>query len=288
MKNLYLCSMKNAKVILITGASSGIGYGAAETLAKQGHHVYAAARRVERMEPLKEFGVNILKMDVTDEDSMKQGVEAVFQAEVRIDVLVNNAGYGYFGAIENVSLEEARRQVEVNVFGLARLTQLVLPIMRAQGSGRIINTSSIAGKMVIYLGGWYNVTKYAVEAFSDALRMEVKPFGIDVVKIEPGAIKTDWGIIAARNLKESSEGTAYEATGKNWANTMTWYYHSKMLSSPNVVTRAISRAVNRRRPRVCYRVGLYSFSGVFFHQIMPARWWDAMMRKLGKIKVKAS
>ena len=118
--------------------------------------------------------------------------------------------------------------------------------------------------------------------------MEVKPFGIDVVKIEPGAIKTDWGIIAARNLKESSEGTAYEATGKNWANTMTWYYHSKMLSSPNVVTRAISRAVNRRRPRVCYRVGLYSFSGVFFHQIMPARWWDAMMRKLGKIKVKAS
>lgn len=288
MKNLYLCSMKNSKVILITGASSGIGYGAAETLAKQGHHVYAAARRVERMKPLKEFGVNILKMDVTDEDSMKQGVEAVFQAEGRIDVLVNNAGYGYFGAIENVSLEEARRQVEVNVFGLARLTQLVLPIMRVQGSGRIINTSSIAGKMVIYLGGWYNVTKYAVEAFSDALRMEVKPFGIDVVKIEPGAIKTDWGIIAARNLKESSEGTAYEATGKNWANTMTWYYHSKMLSSPNVVTRAISRAVNRRRPRVCYRVGLYSFSGVFFHQIMPARWWDAMMRKSGKIKVKAS
>ena len=244
--------MKNAKVILITGASSGIGYGAAETLAKQGHHVYAAARRVERMEPLKEFGVNILKMDVTDEDSMKQGVEAVFQAEGRIDVLVNNAGYGYFGAIENVSLEEARRQVEVNVFGLARLTQLVLPIMRAQGSGRIINTSSIAGKMVIYLGGWYNVTKYAVEAFSDALRMEVKPFGIDV------------------------------------ANTMTWYYHSKMLSSPDVVTRAISRAVNRRHPRVRYRVGLYSFSGVFFHQIMPARWWDAMMRKLGKVKVKGS
>ncbi|MBR3711285.1 MAG: SDR family NAD(P)-dependent oxidoreductase [Bacteroidales bacterium] len=278
--------MKNIKIILITGASSGIGYDAAETLAKQGHRVYAAARRVECMEPLKEFGVNILKMDVTDEASMKQGVEAVFQAEGRIDVLVNNAGYGYFGAIENVSIEEARRQVEVNVFGLARLTQLVLPIMRAQGSGRIINTSSIAGKMVIYLGGWYNVTKYAVEAFSDALRMEVKPFGIDVVKIEPGAIKTDWGIIAAKNLKESSEGTAYEETGARWSNSMRWFYKSNLLSSPKVITRLISRAVNSRYPRAVYCRGRFSFSGRVAHALLPARWWDAIMRKLGKIKVK--
>lgn len=280
--------MKNIKIILITGASSGIGYDAAETLAKQGHRVYAAARRVERMEPLKEFGVNILKMDVTDENSMKQGVEAVFQAEGRIDVLVNNAGYGYFGAIENVSLEEARRQVEVNVFGLARLTQLVLPIMRAQGSGRIINTSSIAGKMVIYLGGWYNVTKYAVEAFSDALRMEVKPFGIDVVKIEPGSIKTDWGIIAAKNLKESSEGTAYEETGARWSNSMRWFYQSNLLSSPKVITRTISRAVNSRHPRAVYCRGRFSFSGRVAHALLPARWWDAMMRRLGKVKVKDS
>lgn len=286
MKILYFCLMKNIKIILITGASSGIGYDAAETLAKQGHRVYAAARRVECMEPLKEFGVNILKMDVTDEASMKQGVEAVFQAEGRIDVLVNNAGYGYFGAIENVSIEEARRQVEVNVFGLARLTQLVLPIMRAQGSGRIINTSSIAGKMVIYLGGWYNVTKYAVEAFSDALRMEVKPFGIDVVKIEPGAIKTDWGIIAAKNLKESSEGTAYEETGARWSNSMRWFYKSNLLSSPKVITRLISRAVNSRYPRAVYCRGRFSFSGRVAHALLPARWWDAIMRKLGKIKVK--
>ena len=286
MKILYFCLMKNIKIILITGASSGIGYDAAETLAKQGHRVYAAARRVECMEPLKEFGVNILKMDVTDEASMKQGVEAVFQAEGRIDVLVNNAGYGYFGAIENVSLEEARRQVEVNVFGLARLTQLVLPIMRTQGSGRIINTSSIAGKMVIYLGGWYNVTKYAVEAFSDALRMEVKPFGIDVVKIEPGSIKTDWGIIAAKNLKESSEGTAYEETGARWSNSMRWFYQSNLLSSPKVITRLISRAVNSRYPRAVYCRGRFSFSGRVAHALLPARWWDAIMRKLGKIKVK--
>ena len=278
--------MKNAKVILITGASSGIGYDAAQTLAQQGHKVYAAARRVEKMEPLKAFGVQVIKMDVTDEESMQNGVQAVIQAEGRIDVLVNNAGYGFFGAIENVPMEEARRQLEVNVFGLARLTQLVLPYMRQQKCGRIVNTSSIAGKMAFYLGGWYNVTKYSVEAFSDALRMEVKPFGIDVVMIEPGAIKTDWGIIAAKHLKESSAGTPYEAVGTRWANNMHWFYHTNMLSSPAVITKAISRAVNSRHPKARYCRGRFSFVGRVAHALMPARWWDAMMRQGGKIKVK--
>ena len=208
----------------------------------------------------------------------------MIQAEGRIDVLVNNAGYGFFGAIETVPLEEARRQLEVNVFGLARLTQLVLPYMREQGSGRIINTSSIAGKMVFYMGGWYNVTKYSVEAFSDALRMEMKPFGIDVVMIEPGAIKTDWGLIAARHLKESSLGTAYEESGTQWANNMDWFYKTNLLSQPAVITKAICRAVNSRRPRARYCRGRFSISGRIAHAIMPARWWDAMMRKGGVIK----
>ena len=272
------------KVILITGASSGIGFDAAQILARQRHKVYAAARRVELMEPLKADGVELLRMDVTDETSMQQGVEAVMQAEGRIDVLVNNAGYGFFGAIETVPLEEARRQVEVNVFGLARLTQLVLPHMRKQGSGRIVNTSSIAGKMVIYMGGWYNVTKYSVEAFSDALRMEMKPFGIDVVMIEPGAIKTDWGIIAAKHLKESSAGTAYEEVGTQWAKNIDWYYRTNWLSKPSVVAKAISRAVNKRHPKARYRIGQFSHVGVFLHDLMPTRWWDAMMRKGGEIK----
>lgn len=278
--------MKQEKVILITGASSGIGFDAAQMLARQGHRIYAAARRTALMEPLKELGVHVIGMDVTDEASMVQGVEAVIQAEGRIDVLVNNAGYGYLGAIETVSMEEARRQLEVNVFGLARLTQLVLPYMRKQGSGRIVNTSSIAGKMVIYMGGWYNVTKFSVEAFSDALRMEMKPFGIDVVMIEPGAIKTDWGPIAARHLKESSAGTAYEEVGTQWASNIAWFYKTNMLSKPSVVAKAISRAVNKRHPKTRYRTGRFSHVGVFFNAIMPDRWWDAIMRKLGRIKVK--
>ena len=278
--------MKANKVVLITGASSGIGFDAAKMLAQQGHTVYAAARRVELMVPLKSDGVQVLRMDVTDEASMQQGVESVIQAEGRVDVLINNAGYGFLGAIETVPMEEARRQLEVNVFGLARLTQLVLPYMRKQGGGRIINTSSIAGKMVIYMGGWYNVTKYSVEAFSDALRMEMKPFGIDVVMIEPGAIKTDWGIIAARHLKESSAGTVYEETGTQWAGNIDWYYRTNMLSKPSVVAKAISRAVNSGHPKVRYRAGLFSYFGVFLHNLIPARWWDAMMRKGGKIKTK--
>ena len=278
--------MNNKKVILITGASSGIGYDAAQTLAQQGHRVYAAARRVERMESLKTVGVQVISMDVTDEASMQKGVESVIQAEGRIDVLINNAGYGYFGVIENVPMEEARKQLEVNVFGLARLTQLVLPYMRKQRSGRIINTSSIAGKMVFYMGGWYNVTKYSVEALSDALRMEMKPFGIDVVMIEPGAIKTDWGVIAARHLMESSVGTAYEQIGTQWAKNMDWFYKTNWLSSPKVVTKAICRAVNSRRPKARYCRGRISITGRVFHALLPARWWDAIMRLGGRIKVK--
>ena len=272
------------KVILITGASSGIGFDAARTLARQGHRVYAAARRVERMEPLKEDGVVPIRMDVTDEASMETGVRTILEAEGRIDVLVNNAGYGFFGAIENVPLEEARKQLEVNVFGLSRLCQLVLPSMREQGSGRIVNLSSIAGKAVILFGGWYHVSKYAVEAFSDALRMEVKPFGIDVVLIEPGGIKTDWGLIAADHLAETSKGTPYESEGLREAATMRKAYSIRLLSKPSVVTCAISKAVNRRRPRARYRVGFGARTMVFFHALLPTRWWDAILRKGGKIK----
>ena len=268
------------KVILITGASSGIGYDTALRLAEQGHKVYGAARRVELVERLRERGVIPVKMDVTDEISMIDGVNGIIDTEGRIDVLINNAGYGYMGAIENVPIAEAKRQLEVNLFGLARLTQLVLPYMRKQHSGRIINTSSVAGKAVIMFGGWYNVSKYSVEAFSDALRMEVKPFGIDVSIIEPGGIKTDWGIIAANNLDASTIDTAYENMGYKMASLLKLGYTSNLLSNPRKVAKAITRAVNARRPRVRYRLGAGSGLRVFFHAILPARWWDAIMRKI--------
>lgn len=277
--------MKNNKVILLTGASSGIGYDTAVALAQQGHKVYAAARRVERMEPLRQYGIVPLKMDVTDEESMKTGVKALLDAEGRIDVLINNAGYGYFGAVENVPMDDARNQLEVNVFGLARLCQLVLPTMRAQHSGRIINTASVAGRAVFYYGGWYHVSKYAVESLSDALRMELKPFGIDVVIIEPGAIKTNWGIIAADHLIESSKGTAYEQTGTMMANNLRNMYLSNTISDPAVVRKAIVRAVNARRPCTRYRIGRMANAIVFFHWLLPTRWWDAFLRLMGKRKL---
>ena len=277
--------MKNNKVILLTGASSGIGYDTAVALAQQGHKVYAAARRVDRMEPLRQYGIVPLKMDVTDEASMQEGVKTLLDAEGRIDVLINNAGYGYFGAVENVPMDDARNQLEVNVFGLARLCQLVLPTMRAQHSGRIINTASVAGRAVFYYGGWYHVSKYAVESLSDAMRMELKPFGIDVVIIEPGAIKTNWGIIAADHLTESSKGTAYEQTGTMMANNLRNMYLSNTISDPAVVRKAIVRAVNARRPCTRYRIGRMANAIVFFHWLLPTRWWDAFLRLMGKRKM---
>ena len=277
--------MKSPQVILITGASSGIGFDAARMLAQQGHKVYAAARRTELMEPLREYGVNIVKMDVTDEASMREGVQHIVETEGVIDTLINNAGYGYFGAVENVTMEEARRQLDVNVFGLARLCQFVLPMMRERGRGRIINTASVAGKAVLYFGAWYNVSKFAVEAFSDALRMEMKPFGVDVVMVEPGGIKTDWGLIAARHLAESSKGTAYEDAAMRESETLTKVYSMNLLSKPSVVAKAICRAVNRRHPKARYRVGFAANTIVFFHWLLPARWWDALMRGFWRIKI---
>lgn len=279
--------MKRQKVILVTGGSSGIGFEAAQRLAHMGHKVYAAARRVELMEPLKADGVTPLALDVTDDASRRQCVDAILKAEGRIDVLVNNAGYGYFGAVECVSLEEARRQMEVNVFGLAEMTRLVLPAMREQGSGRIVNIASIAGRAVFPFGGWYNVSKYSVEAISDALRIELKPFGIDVAIIEPGCIKTDWGIIAADHLEECSRGTAYEQRALREAAAMRWAYKSNIITKPTRIAQAVVRAATSRCPRTRYRLGTASFSVTVLHALLPARWWDALVRRVLAIKVRS-
>lgn len=179
-----------APVALVTGASSGIGAATARTLQSLGHVVHGAARRTDRLADLETEGVHPLALDVTDEASLQAGVAAVLEHSGRIDVLVNNAGYGSYGAIEDVDPAEAQRQFDVNVFGAMRLTQLVLPHMRAQGGGTVVNISSMGGRFHTPLGGWYHATKFALEALSDALRVEVAPFGIDVVVIEPGGIAT--------------------------------------------------------------------------------------------------
>ena len=267
------------KVILITGASSGMGYQTARILAEQGHRVYGAARRVEKIEELAPYCVQALRLDITNEQSVTQVVQELIEREGRIDVLINNAGYGYFGAIEDVPISDAKHQFEVNIFGLARITQEVLPYMRAQKSGRIVNLASVAGHVTLAFGAWYNATKYALEAFSDALRMEVKPFGIDVVIIEPGAIRTDWGIIAADHLRDVSKGGAYEQDGSRVAEGLRRIYLSKIPTNPAVISRKIAKAAVCRCPRTRYRTGRGAKLMVFFHQILPTRLWDYLVVK---------
>lgn len=272
--------MNKQQVVLLTGASSGIGFETAKLLAKSGFKVYGAARRVKKIAALASLGVIPVKLDLTDEKSIIDAVETVIADAGHIDVLVNNAGFGYFGAIEQVSIAAAREQFEVNLFGLARLVQCVLPHMRTQQRGRIINITSLGGRATTYMGAWYHATKYALEAFSDALRMEAKPFGIDVAIIEPGGIKTDWGKIAANHLRQSSKGSIYEVTGNETANRMEKIYDSNSLSSSYVIAKAILRASSARKPRTRYLIGAGAKSGLLFHTILPTRWFDAIIKRV--------
>ncbi len=269
----------SAKVALVTGGSSGIGEATALKLAELGYTTYAAARRAERMEHLTKAGIRTLAMDVTDEDSVQSGVKRILAEQGRIDVLVNGAGYGSYGAIEDVPLAEARSQFEVNVFGAARLIQLVLPRMREQRSGTIVNITSMGGKVYTPLGGWYHATKFALEALSDCLRMEVAPFGIDVVVIEPGGIRTEWPGIAAGKLREASGGGAYARQADAVAASLTSEATARRSSSPSVIADAIGRAVTARRPRTRYAVGYGARPIIFMHDVLPDRWYDAFIRR---------
>ena len=227
-------------VALVTGASSGIGEATAQRLHGLGYLVYGLARRVDRMEGLNRMGVRTLAVDITDESATAAAIEQIVTEQGRVDLLVNNAGYGSYGALEDVPLSEARYQFEVNVFGLARLIQLVLPHMRRQGSGRIINISSIGGKIYEPLGDWYHAAKFAVEGLSDSLRVELRPFGIDVVIIEPGAIRTEWGAISAQKLRQASAGSAYQQQAATMAAVLESF--SALASPPSVIADTIARA----------------------------------------------
>src|SRR5580693_5463406 len=208
------------KTAFVTGASAGIGEATARALLAAGYRVFAGARRLDRMAGLAAAGATLLKLDLTDDASIVAAVNTIKNEAGRIDVLVNNAGYGSYGALEDLPLDEGRRQFEVNAFGLARLCQLVLPMMRAQRSGKIVNVTSIGGKIWEPLGAWYHATKFAVEGLSDCLRMELKAFGIDVIVIEPGAIRTEWGGIALESLLGRSGESAYGPFARRHASVL--------------------------------------------------------------------
>jgi NAD(P)-dependent dehydrogenase (short-subunit alcohol dehydrogenase family) len=268
------------KVALVTGGSSGIGECTVRELLGAGFTVYTAARRVERMQPLAELGAHVFAMDVTDDASMVAGIERIITEQGRIDVLVNNAGYGSYGAVEDVPIDEARRQFEVNVFGLARLTQLVTPHMREQGSGRIINISSIGGKFYEPFGAWYHAAKFAVEGFSDSLRLELKPFGVDVVIIEPGPIITEWNEIARDSLLERSGSTDYAKYARRAHKVLTEFDKPGRASKPEAVARKIVKAATTRHPAPRYPVGRGARVITGSRDHLPDRLFDQVVSRM--------
>jgi NAD(P)-dependent dehydrogenase (short-subunit alcohol dehydrogenase family) len=265
-------------VALVTGASSGIGRATALRLAALGFTVHAAARRLERMSDLVDYGIHVESLDVTDDGSMVTVVDKIVSEHGRIDILVNNAGYGSYGAVEDVPIAEARRQFDVNVFGLARLTQLVLPHMRAQRDGYIVNISSMGGKIWEPLGGWYHAAKFAVEGLSDCLRAEVAEFGIKVVVVEPGSITSEWATISANNLEAISADTPYRGQAKLIARGLRKSDTSFLASEPEVVAEAIGKAVQRTKPRTRYPVGGGARTFLFAHRVLTDRGFDRFIR----------
>lgn len=276
---------KHSKAILITGCSTGIGHVAARHLAGAGFTVYATARRPETLDDLASVGCKTLALDVTDEDSMVEAVRSVEDAEGAVWGLVNNAGYSQSGAVETVALESVRKQFETNVFGLVRMCQLVLPAMRARGEGRIVNIGSMGGKLTFPGGGTYHATKYAVEAFSDALRFEVGGFGVHVVLIEPGFIRTHFADTARGTIGSGCETSpASEAyadfnaavaklTGEAYEGPV-----SKLGGGPETVAAAIQKALTARRPRPRYTVTPSAKILIGQRKLLPDRLWDLALR----------
>jgi NAD(P)-dependent dehydrogenase (short-subunit alcohol dehydrogenase family) len=271
-----------SKAVLVTGCSSGIGRATAEHLAERGWTVYATARKLDSIEDLGARGCKLLALDVTDETSMRAAVSAVEEAEGAVGVLVNNAGYSQGGAIEEVPLDQVRRQFETNVFGLIRMCQLCLPGMRRQGWGRIVNLSSMGGRLTFPGGGIYHATKHAVEATSDALRFEVRGFGIDVVVIEPGLIKTSFGETAVGTIDDATPGEGpYAEFNTAVASATAGAYEgglARLGAGPEAVARKIERAISRRRPRTRYLVTPSARLALTQRRLLTDRMWDRVMR----------
>ncbi|MFL6089753.1 MAG: SDR family NAD(P)-dependent oxidoreductase [Aeromicrobium sp.] len=270
--------MADSKTVLITGCSSGIGKATAERLARAGWTVYATARRPETLADLPEC--RHLALDVTDETSMQTAVDAVLAEAGQIDALVNNAGYSLSGAVEALDVDAIRREFETNVFGLVRLSQLVLPAMRERGQGRIVNIGSMGGKLTFPGGGAYHASKYAVEAFSDALRFEVAGFGVQVVLIEPGLITTNFDDAALASMDLEAEGpyagfnrAVAKATADAYAGPM-----AKFGGPPDAVAKVVEKALTKSKPKPRYTVTPSASSQIALRKILGDRGWDMMMR----------
>jgi NADP-dependent 3-hydroxy acid dehydrogenase YdfG len=272
-----------SKAVLITGCSSGIGEATARRLAQRGWTVYASARRLESISGLGDAGCKLLQLDVTDEASMRAAVETVVSEQGAVGALVNNAGYSQGGAIEQVSMESVRRQFETNVFGLIYLTQLVLPGMRAQRWGRIVNIGSMGGRLTFPGGGLYHATKHSLEAISDALRFEVAGFGVGVTLVEPGLITSDFAKTAVATVAEA-DGDAndpYSAFNSKLAAMTAGVYESPIRhlgGSPEIVAKAIEKAISRRRAPTRMLLTPSGHLTVLQRKLLPDRLWDAAMR----------
>ncbi len=269
------------RTALVTGASSGIGHATAEKLLADGYIVYAAARRVDRMQDLADMGATTLEMDVTKEDDVVAGVEQIKDEHGGTDVLVNNAGFGLYGAMEDTPLDEARYQFEVNLFGAARLTQLVLPQMRERGAGKIVNISSMGGKIYTPLGSWYHATKHAMEGWSDCLRFELKGFGIDVIVIEPGAIRTEFGDVAFGPGLERSRNTAYSGFVSRMMEMQERIGENRTLGSPpSLIAETIAKALKAKRPKTRYVAGQYARPLLLLRQVLSDRMFDRLIGRM--------
>jgi short-subunit dehydrogenase len=266
--------MNKQKVALVTGASSGIGKEIAKKLLQDGLTVYVAARRIEKMQDLESLGATALKMDITQGKDISQAVEQITRENGGVDVLVNNAGFGSYGAVEDTPIEDARYQFEVNLFGLAALTQKVLSHMREQRSGTIINISSMGGKIYTPLGAWYHATKHALEGWSDCLRLELDQFGINVVIIEPGIINTEFGDVLNGPMMERSGNTAYSNLAQAVAKSVQDSYEKGNGSSPTVISDTVSKAVSAKKPKTRYAVGSLAKPLLFLRWLLSDRLFD--------------
>ncbi|MDK1492843.1 oxidoreductase [Sinorhizobium sp. 7-81] len=268
---------RRRKTALVTGASSGMGKEIAKRLISEGYQVYAAARQMEKMQELASLGATPLRMDISRDDEIRDAVGIILKEAGGVDVLVNNAGFGLYGAIEEVGIDEARYQFEVNVFGTARLTQLLLPAMRRNGAGTIVNITSMGGKIYTLLGGWYHATKYALEGWSDCLRLELAPLGIKIVIIEPGLIETGFGDVMAEGLVKRSSNGPYAELAKDVARSTKEAYGHGRGTDPSVVADVVSKAIKARKPRTRYAVGKYARAMIMLRKWLGDRMFDRIV-----------